>query len=167
MNHRPQVICTQKCTAGRSSFTVNKNLYTCQQKLVYMYIYFVVILSLCCDCCMCCDRYNHWVHEDLCFTLYIYLSTVQFTLFINQPFIECYVYLYLSLIYIILFSVLSWWRLSLLYCCTCDLSTVTCSVCQFVCVFCIFRIPLCINVKVWNNSLLWQPNMCTTIRKNG
>ena len=45
------------------------------------------------------------MHEDLCFTLYIYLSTVQFTLFINQPFIECYVYLYLSLIYIILFSV--------------------------------------------------------------
>jgi len=40
-----------------------------------------------------------------CFTLYLYLSTVQFTLYINQLFIECYVYLYLSLIYIILFSV--------------------------------------------------------------
>ena len=105
----------------------------------------------------------------LLFCLYLYLSTVQFTLYINQPFIECYIYLYLSLIYIFIqcANVLSWWRLSLLYCCTCDLSTVTCCVCQFVCVFCIFRISLCINVKVWNNSLLWQPNMCTTIKNSG
>lgn len=140
-----------------------------------MYIYFVVILSLCLECCMCCDRYNHWVHEDISAVILFYFVFI----FINSSVHS----IYQSAVHWVLHISISVLDLYLYSVCQCVVMVTTVLVillhvwlvhrhllCLSICMrllYYIFRIPLCINVKVWNNSLLWQPNMCTTIKNSG
>ena len=138
-----------------------------------MYIYFVAVLSLCGDCCMCCDRYNHWVHEDISAVILfvfifinssvhsIYQSAVHWVLHISISVLDLYLYSVCQCVVMVttvLVILLHVWLVHRHLLCL--------SICMCL-LYYIFRIPLCINVKVWNNSLLWQPNMCTTIKNSG
>ena len=103
-------------------------------------------------------------------TWYIYLSPLQLAPYINHPFIVCCIYLYLPMIHIIfLFSVLM--------CCLVVMVTTVLIIlshvwlvhrhllCLSICIRLLYL--LCINVKVWNTLLPWQPNLCSTIMRSG